>query len=624
MGPTKELLDATLGKARDALARIDSESAAMLPAERPEAALEQLATRDPVQAAALSLVIRKAMVAAWNDKGLELLRAEPMERLVAAARHDRAKHISVRSTPRPVPPHYRIEVTPLRNLVTTGQDVLSFVEQHGWHQAIWDECVFARGLNGLEAQQARFDSRKLDARSEAVGDAARKVLNSTLGYLPREELLEATRTGIAGFMDDTAAPLQERDDLQDPEVCLDLLERLVEYRTNDFGTFDVRDHRFGRVLIERLAQAKHAPAIPLLAALARAHTGYSGVKHDAVAALRSIGGRAVADAIALALHQSIADQVIAWDPHHPTLYAAPMVEAMLEVDDQDPYERLAPFFALDVRATETGAAVARDILIVLSGSVGPGAHAVVRLLNPDKPAAPAIGEDERFADLVVTLLGDIRLRPWARSILKGLDKKRVDAAIARVVGPTKPAKKAAPPDGEVIEVSDESARALMRDFRARLEAIAAKLKKAKYSPKAKGKAVRPADAAHASDALAQLEKLTKTPIPSMLKALYETVESVDFTADAGKPPPRGFEAFAAARPLIIQPLDRALRELKARLRDNSGIPPQLKDPLSLELCPGGKRVMVDAWQSDPVLEAETTTLSSYLQSAVDAWKLDAP
>ncbi len=590
--------------------------------------LVSLAAKEPAAAARAALDAARILAQRRAAVGLRLMKDESTAHpgvLLAAAKHPRVAYLRHRKTLRPTPPAYRIETTPLHELVTSDADVLAYCEAHGFQHWIWVECLRARQargeIDGLEAHRLGATPLALDEATETIATTVKQVLNRTMGWLPLDDLVFVTTRHLAMFMDDTVAPLERRADLESPAVCMDLLERLVvvnpahEYA---YGTFTAVDSRLGAFLIRRLGASAHVPACDLLCALACVPTAYSAVKGDAVAALRAIGPAAVAPMMR-SLLAAVDEEIVPWDAYHPTLFAGSMLQAILAVDSEDPFERLAPFFAPERLAKGAGARIANDVLQVAAGSVGPHAHAVVRLLHANAPPRVALREDPRWLDRLVALLGNARLRPTAKWILKDVEKGALAAAVARVVGPAKAPPRAKPPEPAVADAADDRARAAMRELRETLEAALAKSKRAKYMPTAKGKALASAPApGDASALLADLEKATKMRVPSTLRAFYEIVGALDFTPSR-EPPPAGWEAFANAPPLVVQPLKAALRELKQRIRGNAGVPHPLRDSVSLAIAAEGPRAAADVWAEDPLLEGvatEGTTFLAWLRERV--------
>lgn len=584
----------------------------------PVAELDHLAAEDPSEAARRALAAQEAIEAERMRKAVALLRAAPPEHLMLAVQSKNLRALTMRTTVRPVPPAYRVERVCIRDIVKSADDVIAFVEAHGGFFLVWGECVSLSGPPTADVMARRYDALKLGPEIEAIAENVRRVLATHKSALSIDEMLRATDLGVM-LTEETVLGLASREDLRSPATCLDFLERLVDARGND-GTFEPPDHHLGRFLIRQLAATKHAPAAQLLAALAAVPTPYSRTKGDAVEALVAIGGRETALAIMGALERAIDQAIVPWDQHHLTLFASPMVSALLAVDDVDPFERLTPFFSVERLALPAGARIAKDVLYCITGKLSQTAHAVVKLLHPDAAPAVRLMDDPRWVDRIVRLLGDARMRIHAKHVLKSFPPMAVQESYVRVAGPK--TKAPAPPslDAAKVAASAAEADAIMTKLRATLEAAAAQLKKAKFSPKAKGKALAPVDAAIALGKIAEIEKLTKTRLPEALRSLYLIVGPIDFRPTLGATPPAGFEAFAAAPPLLVQPLDRALRDLKRRVRDNTGIPAPLRDPLALDLAPE-IAARIDAWAFDPPLEGAAVTLLEHLRAVVLAWKL---
>jgi hypothetical protein len=381
-----------------------------------------------------------------------------------------------------------------------------------------------------------------------------------------------------------------------------------------------RDHREAAVLLARISASKYEPAIPYLVSIACNPSPYARSKVEALDALRSIGGPAVSEAIVGRLLRAIETSLVPWDAAHPTLFASPMVQVALATDDRDPFERLAPFFEPERVASPTGAMIVRDVLITMIGHFPSTAHAVVALLHPDRAPAVRIGDDPRWIDRLVRLLGDRRLRPSAKGALDKLVRIRVLEAYERVAGPK--VKKRAPPalDPVAVAAANEQAKVRAKGIRESLERTLATLKGAKYGPRAGAKTLPPLDVAANEVHLRELEKLLKAPVPAMVRALYLDVGPFDFQHPLNKEAPPELEAFANAPRFQVVPLDRAIKDVKRRIRENGGIPDSLRSPLALDLSDTAA-VLLEPWCADPRMEESEATLAEYLESRTAGYRL---
>lgn len=404
----------------------------------------------------------------------------------------------------------------------------------------------------------------------------------------------------------------------DPAAQLARLQSLVGNHGTG-GAFQALDPNEGRELIAALADAKHAPAAPLLAELASDPTPYSASKRDAVAALRVLGVPA-AEAIVARLVRVADEGLVPWDPYHPTLFAAPMLEALFAADTMDPFDRLAPFFVPARVATPAGARIACDVLSVVTGRFAYTAHQTVALLHPDAAPAVRIGDDPRWIDRIVRLLGDRRLRLYAKNALKSLAPMAVQEAYVRVAGPKQKPVPAPPPDPAAVASAERAALRTARAVRAALEQAASVMKAAKYTPRAKGKCLGEVDVKAAEVRLAEIEGITKAQLPELVRALYLVVGPIDFQRPFDKTPPDALARFAAAPRLQIVALDRALKDLKARRREIGGIPLPLRGALALDLSEDAA-VCLEPWCADPLMEGSDETLSAYLRRRIAEWAI---
>lgn len=579
----------------------------------PRDALPLLARTDPPAGARLAGQILTLVSADREERGLGLLRALRPGILLDAARSKVAQHVVFSLPARPAAPDYQAELVPIGDVVKSDEDVLAYVTERGWQQPIWEACTHALGPvdNPIQRLHHAREATPDVLADEWLAHAAYAIAWSAL---PLPELQRTLDEGYGGPSEEALALFGARGELSDPAVCLDLLERLVVLHPahEKGGTLTVRNAQLAQLLIERLGAARHEPAAPVLAALASCHTPYGQAQREAVNALAAIGTLSARQAMTDAIGRVIDRELIRWDPAHVTLFAMPMIKVIIEIDPDTAYDALSPLFAPARLATGAGAAVTRDLLAVVGGSVG-FAHAVVKLLHPDGQAAFQPVREPRWVDLFVRLQGDDRLRASARHVFKRVDKVFADEALARVVGTEKAPKPPPNPSAEVVASGDARARASLAPLRAELVATVAKAKKAKVPLRAKGKAVAAeVDVTIAAGLLAQIEKLTKAPIPSALRALYEVVGPVDLTPGPDATVPAEWTHVTPA-PLIVQPLERGFRELKARLRDNVGVPWKLRDPVSLEISPDGVRVLLVPFAEDPRLEGDDRTLLQYLR-----------
>ncbi|MFO0617061.1 MAG: hypothetical protein U0414_30980 [Polyangiaceae bacterium] len=256
----------------------------------------------------------------------------------------------------------------------------------------------------------------------------------------------------------------------------------------------------------------------------------------------------------------------------------------------------------------------------ISGRFSYTAHAVMPLLSPDRAPAVRFRDDARWLERFVRLLGDRRLRQYAKFALKGADPMPVAEATERVVGaPVKP-KPVPHPSEEAMKRATEGARARATVLRAAFERALVQLKAHKYSPRAGNKSLTSVDARAAEVRLDEIEKLIKSPLPTMVRAAYLVVGPIDFQRPLDKSIPPGIEAFAASPRLQIVPLDRALKAVRARLRDNVGIPGPLRSPIALELS-DDDAVLLEPWCEDPRMESADCTLSEFLRGRIDAWAI---
>jgi hypothetical protein len=302
-----------------------------------------------------------------------------------------------------------------------------------------------------------------------------------------------------------------------------------------------------------------------------------------------------------------------------------MIEALLVVDTADPFERLSPFFSREILARPGGARIAADVLTTISGKLRASAHEVVKMLAPDSAPRVRMGEDPRWVDLLVGLLADALLRPLAKHVLatvvRPMSPMAVEASYRRVAGPKIKAPAPPPLDETKVDAAKGEAESWALRLRATLEDALARMKRAKYGPRAKGKAVGGVDRVVTEGQIAEIEKLTRTRLPEMVRALYLIVGPIDFQGEfqridakgAPVPIPAGLEAFRASPRLLIQPLSRALAGLKRRLREQTGVPVPLRDPLCLDLGED-LAVRVDVWRLDPPLEGSDETLGAHLRA----------
>ena len=269
-----------------------------------------------------------------------------------------------------------------------------------------------------------------------------------------------------------------------PSVSDDLaLLRTMAGPHNADGVLRPDDHHAARVVIARLGETKHAAAIPLLVAIASDPTPYARNRDDVLAALKAIGGARVAEAILGRLLEVVDRSEIPWDAMHPTMFVVPMIDAAVAADEIDPFERLGPLFVPERVRTPAGASVARDALIWVSGKLHASAHAVVALLQPDRAPGVRIGDDPRWQDRVVRLLGDRRLRLHAKGLLSKLTPADVQVAYERVAGPDamkRPKKPPVPPDAAALAQAEKEAEAIAAEIRASLERAQTRLKASKY------------------------------------------------------------------------------------------------------------------------------------------------
>jgi len=376
-----------------------------------------------------------------------------------------------------------------------------------------------------------------------------------------------------------------------------------------------QDHIEAAALLARIGAAKHAPAIPTLVAIACNPSPYARSTTEALDALRAIGGPAVSEAIVARLLRAIEAALVPWDAGHPTLFVSPMIQVALGADDRDPFERLASLFEPERISRPTGAMIARDVLAVVTGRFHAAEHAVVSLLNPNRAPAVNLREDTRWLDLLVRLLGDRRLRQTARGALDALERIRVLEAYERVTGPKVKRRPPPPPAPTLAASANERSEARARAIRESLEAVLAKLKKAKYGPRAGAKALPPLDIAANEVHLRTLEKLLKGPAPAMVRALYLAVGPFDFQPPLGKEPTPAVEAFAKAPRFQVLTLDRALKSVNRRIRENAGIPDSLRSPLALEISDTAA-VVLEPWCEDPRMEESEDTLGGYLERRI--------
>jgi len=216
------------------------------------------------------------------------------------------------------------------------------------------------------------------------------------------EALRADRTSLSG--DEAQRLCANLPALATAEASLALFERLVPHDGN--ATDGLIWH-----LVRALAGARHLPAIPALRRLRdRRPPDRRGQLTDALFAL---GDRATLEEVAAALAPTVKALRITWDPHHTTDELRDPIRAAFARAPERATEAFAPYFTPKALASEKGAKVALDILLLGERVVVD--HHGTRLETSDPSW---LERDPRWGEVLARLTTHARLGPTARRLAR--------------------------------------------------------------------------------------------------------------------------------------------------------------------------------------------------------------
>jgi hypothetical protein len=235
-----------------------------------------------------------------------------------------------------------------------------------------------------------------------AGRAPEEALSAeAIASVPLDALVKAIAHGAIGYLhvDDAERFCRAHPALATIEASLSLLERL--------GADDGHAARaFTRHLVRVMVSHRHLPAIPLLRRLRQAAGEDAAIFTDA---LLRFGDRPTLEALAETLAPTAKKLRLRWDLHHTTPALRDPIRAMFALSRERSTEAFAPFFSSRALATETGAKIALDILLLGQGTVTDHGGTVLR--SGDEPW---LSLDPRWRDVVEGLRSHPRLRAFAR------------------------------------------------------------------------------------------------------------------------------------------------------------------------------------------------------------------
>ena len=229
--------------------------------------------------------------------------------------------------------------------------------------------------------------------------AVASLTDGHLAAVPLEELERWVQTSTA-YMGAAEAQriCRARPELGSLEDCAAFLERSVGERpfsSVQTGFIDYLSQLFGR--------NKYEPALPLLRRLGSLEALFA--MNDATTLVP------IADSLATVASGS----ALTWDPHHVTQELRNPIRAAFHLDPTCAFDRLGSYLAPEAVATEQGAKIANDILLIGEGLVVD--HQGTKLASGD---GLLLQSDPRFVDALRALADHPRLSKHVRSILHAM------------------------------------------------------------------------------------------------------------------------------------------------------------------------------------------------------------
>jgi hypothetical protein len=278
---------------------------------------------------------------------------------------------------------------------------------------------------GLDEEVARIFAAVARAPAATLaelwlaGRAPDTVLtDEVIALVPIDALVRALREDALGWMhaDDAGRFCAAHPALGSVEASLDLLARV--------GDVDAHAARaFTTHLVRVVTAQRHAAAVPVLRRLRSSAGGSADLFTDA---LFRLGDAETLDEVAATLAPTVQRIRPRWDPHHTTPELREPVRAVFARARERSAAAFAPYFTKAALASEKGAKVALDILLLGQGTIVDHDGTVLR-----KPGEDWLSLDPGWQDVLAGLGAHPRLGPTAKRLLRRLGASAASPRSAR-------------------------------------------------------------------------------------------------------------------------------------------------------------------------------------------------